>query len=451
MKIQSEHPPLQAKSVLRFAICSIAGTLLFLIPLPIRGKSDLLVAASADYLTGLLAPALPWILTAFFTAGALVSLVHFIWPVAFWERSSLLRESFSMSLPKLLARIFGAAFFAMNALQIGPACIISPATGGTMYSLMLSLAVWHLMSFYLFSLLMDFGSMDFIGTLIQRIMRPLFTLPGCAAIDCMASWVGNGPFGVIITKMQYQTGYYTRRESAAVASCFSIVSVSFCVIVAKTLHIMDYFGPYYLSITVSTILCAVILPRIWPLKNVPDTYCPDTPAQCDIPAGNGTLGRAAACAAKKAGEARLRPILRRSSQTALDFFLGVFPVMMACGTLMLIVSEYTPVIRWLAIPWEHLLSALRVPEAAAAAPALLVGFVDMYLPAVAGSTISSDVTRFIIGSVSIGQLIYMTETGAIILKNRDIFGLSFPRLAAVFLLRTVISLAAALCFASLLF
>ena len=55
------------------------------------------------------------------------------------------------------------------------------------------------------------------------------------------------------------------------------------------------------------------------------------------------------------------------------------------------------------------------------------------------------------GSVSIGQLIYMTETGAIILKNRDIFGLSFPRLAAVFLLRTVISLAAALCFASLLF
>ena len=79
------------------------------------------------------------------------------------------------------------------------------------------------------------------------------------------------------------------------------------------------------------------------------------------------------------------------------------------------------------------------------------GVVDMYLPAVAGSTISSDVTRFIIGSVSIGQLIYMTETGAIILKNRDIFGLSFPRLAAVFLLRTVISLAAALCFASLLF
>ena len=50
-----------------------------------------------------------------------------------------------------------------------------------------------------------------------------------------------------------------------------------------------------------------ILPRIWPLKNVPDTYCPDTPAQCDIPAGKGTLGRAAACAAKKAGEARLRP------------------------------------------------------------------------------------------------------------------------------------------------
>ena len=448
MKPQNTPP---AKSLLLFAACSIIGAFLFLIPLPINGKSDLLIALAADYLTGLLAPALPWILTVFFAAGALAALIHFIQPIPFLKQSPLLRESFSLSLPKLAARILGTVFFAMNALQLGPAFIISPATGGTMYSLMLSLAVWHLMSFYLFSLLMDFGAMDFIGTLIQRIMRPLFTLPGCAAIDCMASWVGNGPFGVIITKMQYQAGYYTRRESAAVASCFSIVSVSFCVIVAKTLHIIDYFGPYYLSITISTVLCAVILPRIWPLKKIPDTYRPDTPAYCDVPAGKGALGRAAACAARKANEARLRPILRRSTQTALDFFLGVFPVMMAYGTLMLVISEYTPVIRWLAVPWEYLLSALRIPEAAAAAPAMLVGFVDMYLPAVAGSAISSDATRFIIGSVSIGQLIYMTETGSIILKNQDIFGLSFVRLAIIFLMRTVICLAVAFSFAVFLF
>ena len=115
------------------------------------------------------------------------------------------------------------------------------------------------------------------------------------------------------------------------------------------------------------------------------------------------------------------------------------------------VSVYTPVIQEISMPVKWILALLEIPEATAAAPALLTGFIDMYLPAVAGSSITSQMTRFIIGSVSIGQLIYMTETGSIILKNREIFELPLWKLIVIFLMRTVISLCVAVLMAKIIF
>lgn len=439
------------RSVSLFIICSLVGILLFLVPVKINGSSDLLIAVIANKITSVIGPVLPYVLSAFFVAGTLLAVVHWFKPIKVLNTSPLFKESFEVTPVKLAIRIIGTIFFVMCAFQTGPEFVTSAATGGTLYSLMLSLAAWHVVSFYLFSLLMDFGAMDFVGTLIKNIMRPVFTLPGNSAIDCMASWVGNGPFGVIVTKMQYQEGYYTKRESAVVASCFSIVSISFCTIVAKTLGIIDKFGPYYLSITITTILCALILPRIWPLNKIPDTYNPDAPTRKDTAEKGNLFKQAVKCGADKAGEANFRHIIKRSNQTALDFLITVFPTMMAYGTLLLIVSEYTPIVKFISLPVEWVLTLLQVPEAATAAPAMLIGFIDMYLPAVAGSNITSQMTRFIIGSVSIGQLIYMTETGSIILKNRQIFELPLWKLVVLFLMRTVIALAVAVVTAWIIF
>lgn len=442
---------IETKSKLLFIVCSLIGVLLFLIPVPINGGNDLLIAFLADSISAVVKPFLPYILSAVFIIGCVFAIIHRFRPIKLLSESPLLKESFTFTDIKLLTRVLGTVLFVMTAFKIGPEMIIGAATGGTMYDLMIKLTVWHFLSFYLFSFLMDFGAMDFVGTLIKKIMRPLFTLPGNSAIDCMASWVGNGPFGVIITKLQYKEGYYTKRESAVVASCFSIVSISFCLIVAKTLNIVEDFVPYYISITVTTLLCAIIHPRIWPLNKIADTYNPDAPRRYDNEEKGSLLRQAVNCGAQKAKEADFKHILQRSNQTAIDFFLTVFPVMMAYGTVLLIISEYTPIVSILSAPVRWIFELCAIPEAEAAAPAMLIGFVDMFLPAVVGSTIESEFTRFIIGSVSIGQLIYMTETGAIILKNRDIFDLPFWKLAVLFLLRTVIAFPVALITAHIIF
>ncbi|MEQ8515862.1 MAG: hypothetical protein RIC38_09690 [Chromatocurvus sp.] len=93
----------------------------------------------------------------------------------------------------------------------------------------------------------------------------------------------------------------------------------------------------------------------------------------------------------------------------------------------MMLNDLVPVLEW-----------MGVPEARAAAPATLVGFADMFLPAVLASGIDSERTRFVIASLSLTQLVYMSEIGALLLKSR--IPISLWELAVIFLLRTAITL-----------
>lgn len=42
----------------------------------------------------------------------------------------------------------------------------------------------------------------------------------------------------------------------------------------------------------------------------------------------------------------------------------------------------------------------------------------MFLPAILGSGIESEMTRFVIGTLSVTQLIYMSEVGALLLEYK---------------------------------
>ena len=113
-------------------------------------------------------------------------------------------------------------------------------------------------------------------------------------------------------------------------------------------------------------------------------------------------------------------------------------LVMCFGTLSLIVEEKTPIFTIVSYPIIFLLEAMRIPGATEAAPAVLVGFADMFLPSILVANVPYEITRFIIGALSFTQLIYMTETGAIIIKS-DI-PLKLKYLFVIFLLRTAITL-----------
>jgi nucleoside recognition membrane protein YjiH len=131
-------------------------------------------------------------------------------------------------------------------------------------------------------------------------------------------------------------------------------------------------------------------------------------------------------------------LLRIGLHNLFDIWFGLMPALIAIGTTGLIIAEYTPFFEWLSYPLIPLLNLLQIPEAVAAAPTLLVGFAEMFLPAVLAKGIESDLTRFVIACVSINQLIYMSEIGVLIMKTK--IPLGFWNLVQIFLLRTLITL-----------
>ena len=80
---------------------------------------------------------------------------------------------------------------------------------------------------------------------------------------------------------------------------------------------------------------------------------------------------------------------------------------------------------------------------------MIVGFADMLLPSILGAGIESELTRFFIATISVTQLIYMSEVGGLILGTK--LPLKLWDLFIIFILRTLISIPIVAGIAHLLF
>jgi nucleoside recognition membrane protein YjiH len=136
-------------------------------------------------------------------------------------------------------------------------------------------------------------------------------------------------------------------------------------------------------------------------------------------------------------------------KNVLDMWMGVAPIVMAIGTTALIVAENTPFFEWIGVPFIPLLELLQIPEAEAASKSILVGFADMFLPAIFASGIESELTRFVIASLSVTQLIYMSEVGGLLLGSK--IPVDFKDLVIIFLQRTFLTLLIIVAIAHMIF
>lgn len=430
------------KELLQFLIPSLIGLFLFVIPIPWGGNFSIGVGIMAEVFKENWGTILPGLMTIVVVLSALTSLIIIIFKPKFITSNEFLNELLNISPMWLIFRILGSVFILLTFYELGPAMINSRATGGTiLFDLLPTLATWFFFSGFLLPLLLEFGSMDYIGTMIRKVMRPLFKVPGRSAIDGIASWIGSGPVGVVLTNKQYKQGYYTAKEASIISVCFSLVSLPFAVVVAQFLKIDHVFLQFYGAITIASIVAALIIPRIRPISKKTDEYDKRIGKQIseEVPEGNTLSAWALQKGIERSKKAPgIKGLFLEGIKTVIDVYFSLMPLVMAWGTLALIITEYTPIFEWISFPLIYVLEILQVPAAATAAPAILVGFADMFLPAILVANVDFEITRFIIGAVSFTQLIYMTETGAIILKSDIPVGVK--DLFIVFLERTAITL-----------
>lgn len=329
----------------------------------------------------------------------------------------------------------------MYTLNIGPDMIIGPDTGEMMIGLAIDLfSILAIISFAM-PLLTHFGIMEFIGILISDYVRPLFKLPGRAAIIIIVAWVGAPTASVLFTEQMYETGQYTQRETANVMMNFCVVSVPFMYLMTDIMGMPEYYVLFYLLVTIAGIVIAFILARVWPFTKFPNTYSEKVGNQAateTVRAGLTKMEYAKILASNKASEATLKDCLNDGLRMFTSVNVSLAPIIIAWGTIALIIVEYTAIFDVLAYPFGVLLDILGVEGAYEVAPATIVGFADMFIPILLLSSVESVATKFIVGGASLLQIIYLTETGAIMIKSD--LDVGFFDILIVFLERTLLAL-----------
>ena len=438
-----------AKNLLKFILGSAFGIAMFLVPIPQGESFTTLLDYLKNFLKGLFGGSLPYILLVIVVGSAIFTVYDYICKPDWIRKNHYLSKAFSTTPLYLVSKVIGAIVIAMVVLGKGPEFILSADTGASMVSLSGTLFCIVLGFSFILPFLTDCGIMEFLGVLLRPVVRPLFHVPGRASVDLIASWFGASNAAVILTREQYMKGFYTKREAGYIMTNFSLVSIPFCLLVADTVGIANLFPAFYLCICLVGIILAVIIARIPPIRTIPDTYQEQAGKQLheEVPQEKGILNYALEISCKRAEGFNAKGVLASGMEVVMGMVFDLIPIVIAWGTIALVIATYTPVFNWISYPMGLYMKLFGVKEAFAAAPATLVGFTDMFIPALLLGSISAVKTKFIVGVLSLVQIIYLTEVGTIIIKSE--IPLNLWKLFVIFMERTLIAIPLIVLFANL--
>ena len=442
---------LKEKRFYKFLIPSLIGAFLFVTPINQNGNLTIPIAVVANKLLDFMSDWMLTIIWILISLSAILTIIHKTVGVSLLKRNEKLDALFSVKGFWFVVRMIGLVFANMIYFNLGPDFIIGDLTGGLVINDLIPILVCvFLLAGILLALLLNYGLLDFMGALMIKLMRPIFNLPGRSALDCVASWLGDGSIGVLLTSKQYEEGFYSKREATVIATTFSAVSITFSLVVISQVGLDHMFLPFYLVVSFAGVVAAIIVPKLPPLSKVPDSYYTSVSHREDIPDGMKAYQYGMKLALKKAEQAPgVKGFFKEGIENVFEMWFGTLPVILAMGTIALIIAEYTPVFKILGLPFIPIYNLLQIPEAELASQTVIVGFADMFLPSVIASSVESELTRFVVAATSVTQLIYMSEIGSIIMGSK--IPVSLKDLFIIFIERTIVTLPVIAIFAHLIF
>lgn len=441
------------KKSITFALCTIIGLLLVVVPFSFTTENNVKVdTITFYYLKQLVALGgfyLSILLTIAVSISAILCSIDYLLKPNFIRNNQIMTNLFSCNLLDTIFRILGALISIMVLTKLGPNFITEIDTGGTMLDLSTTLSIIIPPMLFLQTFILEFGFMEFLGTLIGFIVRPIFKVSSMASVSIMSAWLGPGNAAILASKQLFDEGYYTFKEAATIGTMFATSSIGWCVLVANVLGIMDYFGIFYLTITAIGIIVAFIGVRIPPISKYEDIYSNgEKREEKEEKFEESIFEKALERACERVEKVSYKNFTSKF-KNMLGYIFALQPIIICWGTIALIISKYTNVLIWLSYPIAWIIKLFGITGANEAAPAILSGFADNYLPVILGKGIDNIQIKFIIGTMSILQLIFMSEIGALLASTKLTKG--FKDILIIFIERTLISLPLVLIIAKLIF
>lgn len=436
----ASKPGYSSGQLMRFLLPSLLGVLLFLTPVYIDGRLTILVAFAIDYINDVIKPLMVPVTVFIAVVPSFITVL--VSCTSLKRIDNRFVQLFNPGRNWTIVRMVGAILMLMVFFKVGPEWVWHRNTGGVMlYDVGPVVLAIYFLSALLLPLVTDYGLMEFVGTYMAKVFEKVLKMPGRAAVDCLVSWLTASSMGIILSTQQYRKGFYTSREACVMATTYSTVSLAYSYLLLKLIGMEHVFIPWYLAVTITGIVCALIVPRLPPLSRKPDLYHPAVGKQVvdDSRPGESMFAMGVRRAVERAATAP-SPLqqVKTGVHAGVDIAISVYPTMMVIGCCGLALVEFTSLFQTLSLPLVPYLELLRLPEADKAAPALLAGVVDSIMPSILGASIESEITRFVMVGVAVNQLIFFTE--AAILMMRANIGLKLIDLIWLYLIRVMISL-----------
>lgn len=437
---------------LRFLFAFGLGVFFFLVPVTWNGQVTVPFDVVASTITANV-PALAGIAGILvITVGAALSIVTELhrrgvvsldeetadrMDISYWETTSLF----------LLLRVAAIPLAVLLFAELGPAVLHQPTVGGLVWdTIVLSVVVIIPLGAVFVNLLVELGGLEFIGTLARPFMRPLFRLPGRAALDSVASWIGAFTVGYYVTYNVFHRGGYNKREVFTIATCFAPVSIGFVGVIVSTLGLLEIFPVILLGWLISIVVTGMILVRIPPLSNVPEEYVTEPSPEASFTGSATDYVRFAISQAMD--EAEDGRVLSTAVQGLVDGFkvtAVILGTVLTISTVTLLLITETQVFQVISAPLAPLIAVFGIPDPGLVASAILISGIEQ----VSAAAVVADAAapaRLFVAVVSISQIIFFAASAPMMMDMFNDVPIRFRDTVVLFLLRTAVLIPVAAAF-----
>ncbi|SCZ76114.1 YjiH family protein [Acidaminobacter hydrogenoformans] len=439
--------------LLKMVILSAIGIFVFFFSVPVNGESKIVFAVIYNAFINMFGNFAYWILLTLIGGNLIVHLKY-----KYFDKSpkvSLLAKIYENdTVVHSVLYAIGTLYALLYAMKVnvpgfeGVEIITGAATGGSVFPpIVLGVLGIITVGAVFMPLLLNYGVLEIIGVLLEPLMRPLFKVPGKAALDATASFVSSSSLGVLITNRLWKMNVYTEKEMVTIMTGFSAVSIGFAYLVIETAGLADQFIKVYGISFILVFLIAPIMVRIPPVSRKKDIFFNGHEQTVEermeeTSYNSKTLSRGFNRAVKRAYIAKsLGYNLKESLKDSILIIPQVLTMLSAVGVSALILAEYTPVFNWVGYVFEPIVRVLQIPDAAIIAASIPIGIAEMFLPVLLIQNhieVLSIEARAFVTIVSMVQIIFFSETATVMLATKS--PIKVREIVICFIERTLIAM-----------
>ena len=266
------------KGLINFIIFSIIGIFVFFGSIPVNGESTTVFGfLYNNCFLDLFGGAIYWILAVIISANFACH-VYFKYIKKGEIKNAFAdiyaNDTFVHTFLFALGAIYAIIYAAVDAGMLANIEVITGAnTGGSVFPPIVKGVLGIILVGAVFMpMLLNYGVLEIIGAVLEPLMRPLFKIPGKAALDAVSSFVSSSSLGVMITNRLWKQNTYTDKEMVGIMTGFSAVSIGFAQLVIETAGCGDQFVKIYGLSFIMVFIMAFVMIRIPPINKKADKY-----------------------------------------------------------------------------------------------------------------------------------------------------------------------------------